>query len=90
MYNLELIIMKELVIDALVDNLGTVTAFIDEQLEEAGCSMKVQMQVDIAVEEIFVNIAHYAYKPETGSVKIKVNQAGEGRIYHVHRQRCAL
>lgn len=29
-------------------------------------SMKVQMQIDVAVEELFVNIAHYAYTPETG------------------------
>ena len=32
--------------------------------------MKTQMQIDVAVEEIFVNIASYAYTPGTGSATI--------------------
>lgn len=64
--------MKELEIEAKVENLSTVLAFVDEQLEVAECPMKIQMQIDIAVEEIFVNIANYAYKPETGSAMIRV------------------
>jgi anti-sigma regulatory factor (Ser/Thr protein kinase) len=47
-------------------------AFVDETLEEAGCSMKVQMQIDIAVEEIFVNIAHYTYTPGAGDAVLRV------------------
>ena len=34
--------------------------------------MKVQIQINIAVEEIFVNIAHYAYNPEVGPATIRV------------------
>ena len=49
--------MKELVIQALTDNLPQVLSFVDEQLENANCPMKIQMQIDIAVEEIFINIA---------------------------------
>ena len=64
--------MKELDIQAKIDNLEQVMAFVDEQLEEAGCSMKAQMQIDIAVEEVFVNIAHYAYNPVIGDVTIRV------------------
>lgn len=63
--------MKELIIEALTDNLSEVIAFVDEQLESADCPMKTQMQIDIAVEEIFVNIAHYAYMNKAGSVTIK-------------------
>lgn len=37
-------------------------AFIDQKLEEVNCSTKVQTTIDIAVEEIFVNIASYAYE----------------------------
>ena len=69
--------MKELVIDALTDNLPQVLSFVDEQLEAADCPMKIQMQIDIAVEEIFVNIAHYAYSPEIGSAKVRVEVLGE-------------
>lgn len=64
--------MKEMDIEAKVENLDTVIAFVDEQLEQYDCSMKLQMQIDIAVEEIFVNIAHYAYNPEVGPATIRV------------------
>lgn len=64
--------MKELEIEALTENLPQVLAFVDEQLEAADCPMKIQMQIDIAVEEIFVNIAHYAYNPETGTAMVRV------------------
>ena len=59
-------------IAATLENLDTVMAFVDQQLEEVGCSMKAQMQIDIAVEEVYVNIAHYAYNPEVGGVTIRV------------------
>ena len=63
--------MKELFIEAKDENLDKVLAFVDEQLEAYDCPMKTQMQVDIAVEEIFVNIAHYAYVPGVGSATIR-------------------
>ena len=64
--------MREMDIAATLENLDTVMAFVDQQLEEVGCSMKAQMQIDIAVEEVYVNIAHYAYNPEVGGVTIRV------------------
>ncbi len=54
--------VKELTVVANTDNLSAVMAFVDERLEELECSMKIQMQIDIAVEEIFVNVAQYAYQ----------------------------
>jgi anti-sigma regulatory factor (Ser/Thr protein kinase) len=64
--------MREMDIAATLENLDAVMAFVDQQLEEAGCSMKTQMQIDLAVEEVYVNIAHYAYNPEIGGVTIRV------------------
>ncbi len=69
--------MKELELEALTDNLPQVISFVDEQLEAANCPMKIQMQIDIAVEEIFVNIAHYAYNPDVGTAKVRVEVLGE-------------
>ena len=69
--------MKELVIKALVDKLPDVLAFVDEQLEAADCPMKTQMQIDVSVEEIFVNIANYAYPDGTGNAKIQVEVTAE-------------
>lgn len=64
--------MKEFETKALVDNLPEVLAFVDSQLEEVDCPMKIQMQIDIAVEEIFVNIAHYAYENGPGPATVRV------------------
>ncbi len=64
---------REMTIEASVSNLDDVLAFVDAHLEEAGCGMKTQMQLDVAVEEIYVNIAHYAYAPQTGMAKISVD-----------------
>ena len=64
--------MKELTIDATVENVSVVTAFVDVQLEQLDCPMKTQMQVDIALDELFGNIAHYAYNPETGPATVRV------------------
>lgn len=63
---------NEMKIEAAVDNLGPVQAFIEERLEAADCPMKTQMQIGVAVEEIFVNIAMYAYAPGTGEAIVEV------------------
>ena len=62
--------MKEFETTALKENLPKVLAFVDGQLASLGCSRKIIMQIDIAVEEIFVNIASYAYNPEVGPAVI--------------------
>ena len=64
--------MKEMNIEATIDNIPTVTAWIDEQLEALDCPMKAQMQIDIAIDELFSNIARYAYNPETGPATVRV------------------
>lgn len=65
--------MSELTLEAKVENLDEVLSFVDGHLEEIGCMPKIQMQIDIAVEELFVNIAHYAYKPKTGPATVRVD-----------------
>ena len=65
--------MAELTIQASLEHLEQVIAFVDTQLEELDCPMKTQMQIDVAVEEIFVNISHYAYAPGTGEAVIRLD-----------------
>lgn len=62
----------ELTVEAVACNLEKVTSFVDERLEMVECPVKVQMKIDIAVDEIFSNIAHYAYCPKTGMVTVQV------------------
>ena len=63
----------KMTVDATVDNLSKVLAFIDEQLEANNCPMRVMLEIDVAAEEIFVNVASYAYTSGVGSVAIEVN-----------------
>lgn len=66
--------MRELKVEAKVDNLTTVLEFIDELLEQMDCGMKTQMQIDVAVEEMFVNVASYAYGDDVGMATIVVDE----------------
>ena len=65
--------MKSLTVKATIENLDDVVAFIDKELENTGCGMKAEMQINIAVEELFVNVAHYAYAPGTGDITITIS-----------------
>ena len=64
--------MKELTLEATLDNIPEVTAFVDGLLEEQDCPMKAQIQIDVAIDEIFSNIARYAYKGATGKATVRL------------------
>ena len=63
--------MKEIRVPADVLQLETVNGFIASLLDDLECSPKSRMQIDLAVEEIFVNIASYAYAPGTGDAVVR-------------------
>ena len=65
--------MEEIIVQAKIDSLPQVTSFVRDHLEEWGCSMKAAMQIEIATEEIFVNIAHYAYEEGDGDAVVRVD-----------------
>ncbi|MGN0308814.1 MAG: ATP-binding protein [Lachnospiraceae bacterium] len=63
---------RELTIEAAAENLEKVTAFVDEELGKLDCPIKIQAQINVAVDELFSNIAHYAYAPQTGPAVVLV------------------
>ena len=69
--------MKELTIAATVENIETVTAFVEEQLDALDCPVKARMQINIAIDELFGNIAHYAYNPDVGEATVRVEVVEE-------------
>ncbi len=71
--------VKELTIDAVIGNMEAVTDYINAWLEEVECPVKAQMQIDIAVDEIFSNIARYAYAPEIGEAVIRLETESDPR-----------
>jgi len=60
--------MEELKIQAKVENLPSVTEFVISSLEEKDCPIKILMQMELVIEEVFVNVANYAYAPNVGEV----------------------
>lgn len=62
--------MPTITLPATLENMDTVIAFVDQQLEPYCCPMEIQFQIDVAVEEMYVNIAHYAYTDRTGEACI--------------------
>jgi sigma-B regulation protein RsbU (phosphoserine phosphatase) len=60
-----------------IDRLEEVQTFIEANLDAAACPDSVKKQIELAVEEIFVNIANYAYSPATGDVEISCVPSGE-------------
>ena len=69
--------MKELCLDASVENLGILFSFVTDELFQYGCSKKDVRQIKICVEEIFINIASYAYQPDMGKAKVTIDLPGE-------------
>ena len=64
--------MKEITVDATIENMDTVTAFVDDFLDQIACPMKSRIQINIVIDEIFGNICHYAYKDSIGAVTVRV------------------
>ena len=59
------------IFEATDENLEAVNDFIHEQIKPFSCQSQTLFQIDLAVEEIFVNISHYAYSPDKGTVQIE-------------------
>ena len=66
--------MQNLIVPAKNDKLEDVIAFIDAFLSERDCPLRIQMAIELSVEEIFVNIANYAYPDGEGEAEIRISE----------------
>ena len=64
-------------VNADVNELQCVLGFVEECIGTTDCPPKAMMQINVAVEEIFVNIAHYAYSGKIGEAVIEVEMDDE-------------
>ncbi len=64
--------MKELSIAATVENITAVTEFVNELLDSRKCPVKAKTQISIAIDELFGNIANYAYGDLIGNAIVRV------------------
>jgi len=71
--------MKELKLKASIDNIAPVTDWVNEILEQSDCPVKIQLQIDVAIDEIVTNIASYAYGAEGGDFSVQAEIRNEPR-----------
>jgi sigma-B regulation protein RsbU (phosphoserine phosphatase) len=57
---------------AKTEALSDVLGFVEQYLDSYGCPMKTQMAVSVAIEELFVNVAHYAYGDGEGDMTLGI------------------
>lgn len=65
---------------AAIDSIPEVTAYVDAWLEGLDCPIKAQMQIDVAIDELFSNIAHYAYAQGGGDATVRLDFDEAARV----------
>ena len=58
---------------AKTEFLDDVLGFVDQVLDSFECPMKIQTAICVAIEEVFVNIAHYAYPGSSGDMTLHID-----------------
>ena len=64
---------------AKTDALNDVLGYVEQNLEAFDCPMKIQMAICVAIEEVFVNVAHYAYGGGEGDMNLGIGFDEESR-----------
>ena len=75
--------MKKLTVEANIDNFDRVLDFVNAELELHGFPPELIPDVDVAVEEVFINISTYAYHPRSGDVTLHISVGEEATIIFV-------
>ena len=65
---------------AKTESLNDVLGFVEETLETVECPMKIQTAICVAIEEVFVNVAHYAYPQSDGDMTLHIGFDEESRV----------
>lgn len=65
-------VQREITVEAKVENISPVMRLVNEELKAVDCPEKIRRQIDVAVDEIYGNIALYAYRDGTGDITVRV------------------
>lgn len=68
---------KEWKLSACDENMEFVLGQVEELLKQTECTELVQMQIMMAAEELFINIAHYAYGGQPGEAVLSMRTEQE-------------
>jgi anti-sigma regulatory factor (Ser/Thr protein kinase) len=75
--------MIEKIFPAEIKELSSVLVFLEEELDKAQTNPKLMVTFAIAVEELFVNVAHYAYPDSKGTAKIGIDTSGDSIVVQI-------
>ena len=65
---------------AKTESLSDVLGYVEQTLESFECPMKIQTAICVAIEEVFVNVAHYAYPESVGDMTLHIGFDVESRV----------
>ena len=65
---------------AKTESLSDVLGYVEQTLESFECPMKIQTAICVAIEEVFVNVAHYAYPESVGDMTLHIDFDVESRV----------
>ena len=65
--------MKQMTLPARRRNIPLIIDFVNRELESLGCSRKTEAQIDIAIDELYSNIANYGYEEDDGQVTVTLD-----------------
>ncbi|MDR2739614.1 MAG: ATP-binding protein [Treponema sp.] len=68
---------RETTLPATLDDLDRLLEWVKAALDAYACPAGTSQQLMMVTEEIFVNIANYAYPEKTGDVTVRIGRAGE-------------
>ena len=71
--------MKELTVDARPESLSEIRAFVGAELEAMACPEDTMTQLFVVIDEVFANIASYAYGEGGGSATVRLEAETEPR-----------
>ena len=60
-------------LDAVPENFAAVQDWIRDRLASVPCSMRTLLELDMIVEEVFINIANYAYGSQIGKAWVDLS-----------------
>ena len=71
--------MTDQTFPAKTEALSDVLGYVEQTLESYDCPMKTQMAICVAIEEVFVNVAHYAYGDGEGDMTLGIGFQEDSR-----------
>ncbi len=75
--------MKELTLPASRTNIPAITEFVNRELERMDCELKTMAQIDIAIDELYSNIAKYGFDDDGGEVTVTLEIESEPRVVSI-------